>query len=290
MIKSMTGYGKASGDYKDKKITIEVKSLNSKTMDLYVRSQSIYKEKEVEARKFVASKLERGKVEMGIQVETAGGKLRSEINQDLVQQYYQQLKSMNDSGINQQEVDYMGIIMRMPDVFVSNSEDLEEEEWAFIMNLIDEATTNLDNFRIDEGKSLDEDLKLRIRNIRELLDQVDPHEVSRIEALKERMRKSLNDNFQGEADENRFEQELIYYIEKIDISEEKVRLANHLNYFEENAETAKSNGKKLGFIGQEIGREINTLGSKSYNPELQKIVVQMKDQLEKIKEQVLNVL
>lgn len=290
MIKSMTGYGKATGNYQDKKVTVEVRSLNSKNLDLYVRSLTIYKEKEVEARKLIASKLERGKIELGIQVENVGGKLKNEINQNLFQAYYNELKSINDSVVNQNEVDYMGIIMRMPDVFVANAEDLEDAEWDFIMSLIEEASDKLDNFRKDEGKSLEEDLRLRISNIRRLLDQVDPHETSRIEAIKERMRKSLQDNFNNEADENRFEQELIYYIEKIDISEEKVRLANHLNYFEENLDLSNSNGKKLGFIGQEIGREINTLGSKSYNPELQKIVVQMKDELEKIKEQVLNAL
>lgn len=291
MIKSMTGYGKASGDYKDKKVTVEVKSLNSKTLDLYVRSLSIYKEKEIDARKFVANKLERGKVEMGIQVENVDGKLKSEISQSLVQQYYQELKKMNAAGINQEQVDYMGIIMRMPDVFVSKSEDLDEDEWNFIMNLIDEASTKLDAFRVDEGKSLEDDLKLRIGNIRSLLSEVDPYENARLDAIKEKMRKSFSENFTNEkTDENRFEQELIYYIEKLDITEEKVRLSNHLDYFEETMGLKMSNGRKLGFIGQEIGREINTLGSKSYHPELQKIVVEMKDQLEKIKEQVLNVL
>jgi len=291
MVKSMTGYGKATGDYKDKKVSVEVKTLNSKTLDLYVRSLAVYKEKEIDARKFVATKLERGKVELGIQVENIGGRAKSELNQSLVQEYHKQLVKMNENGINQPNVDYMSLIMRMPDIFVSNSEDLEEEEWKFIMSLIDEATSKVNQFRIDEGKSLENDLKLRIANIRDLLNQVDPHEISRIEIIKDRMKKSLKENFKGEkTDENRFEQELIYYIEKIDISEEKVRLANHLDYFDENMNVDKSNGKKLGFIGQEIGREINTLGSKAYHPELQKIVVQMKDQLEKIKEQVLNIL
>ena len=286
----MTGYGKSTGDYKDKKITVEIKSLNSKNLDLFVRCQSIYKEKEIDARKLVSSKLERGKVELNIQVENVGGTLKNSLNQDLAKEYYKEIKTLNDTGIGQKNVDYLCMILRMPDVFVTSADDLEETEWTAIMNLIEEATSKLDDFRIDEGKSLEDDLRLRIKNIRELLGQVDPHENSRIEGIKERMRKSLQDNFSSEADENRFEQELIYYIEKLDVSEEKVRLANHLNYFEENLDIQKSNGKKLGFIGQEIGREINTLGSKSYNSELQKIVVQMKDELEKIKEQVLNVL
>lgn len=286
----MTGYGKATGDYKDKKITVEIKSLNSKNLDLFVRSQSVYKEKEIEARKLVSTKLERGKVELNIQVENVGGSLKNEINQELAQQYYSEIKALNETGIGQENVDYLGMILRMPDVFVASADNLEDEEWEAILNLIDEASDKLDQFRMDEGKSLEDDLRLRIKNIGDLLEMVDPHEASRIEGIKERMRKSLQDNFSNEADENRFEQELIYYIEKLDISEEKVRLANHLNYFAENIDLPKSNGKKLGFIGQEIGREINTLGSKSYNSELQKIVVQMKDELEKIKEQVLNVL
>ncbi|MEZ4938462.1 MAG: YicC/YloC family endoribonuclease [Crocinitomicaceae bacterium] len=290
MIKSMTGYGKATGEYKDKKITVEIKSLNSKNLDLYVRSQSVYKEKEIEARKLISSKVERGKVELNILVENVGGNSRNEINQDLAKAYFDQIKSLNESTIGQENIDYMGMILRMPDVFVSSSEDLEEDEWSAIMQLIEEAVSNLDQFRIDEGKSLEEDLKLRIRNIRQLLSEVDPHETARIEGIKDRMRKSLQDSFISETDENRFEQELIYYIEKLDISEEKVRLANHLEYFDENLNIQESNGKKLGFIGQEIGREINTLGSKSYHSELQKIVVQMKDELEKIKEQVLNIL
>ncbi|MCB0478816.1 MAG: YicC family protein [Crocinitomicaceae bacterium] len=290
MIKSMTGYGKASGAYKDKKITVEIKSLNSKNLDLFVRSQSVYKEKEIDARKLVSNKVERGKVELNIQVEKVGGNLKNEINQDLAKAYFEEIKSLNESTIGQKDVDYVGMIMRMPDVFVSSADDLEDEEWTSIMNLIEQAVDNLDQFRIDEGKSLEDDLKLRIRNIRDLLGQVDPHENARIEGIREKMRKALQENFSGEADENRFEQELIYYIEKLDVSEEKVRLANHLDYFDENLTVNISNGKKLGFISQEIGREINTLGSKSYNSELQKIVVQMKDELEKIKEQVLNIL
>lgn len=286
----MTGYGKASGAYKDKKITVEIKSLNSKNLDLYVRSQSIYKEKEIEARKLISNKVARGKVELNIQVENVGGTVKNQINQDLAKAYFEEIKALNESGIDQKEPDYLAMVLRMPDVFVSAEEDLEDAEWKQIMHLIEEAVDNLDAFRTDEGKSLEEDLRLRIKNIRELLGQVDPHEASRIEAIKERMRKSLQDNFSSEADENRFEQELIYYIEKLDVSEEKVRLANHLDYFDENLDLSDSNGKKLGFIGQEIGREINTLGSKSYHSELQKIVVQMKDELEKIKEQVLNVL
>ena len=286
----MTGYGKASGAYKDKKITVEIKSLNSKNLDLFVRSQSVYKEKEIDARKLVSNKVERGKVELNIQVEKVGGNLKNEINQDLAKAYFEEIKSLNESTIGQKDVDYVGMIMRMPDVFVSSADDLEDEEWTSIMNLIEQAVDNLDQFRIDEGKSLEDDLKLRIRNIRDLLGQVDPHENARIEGIREKMRKALQENFSGEADENRFEQELIYYIEKLDVSEEKVRLANHLDYFDENLTVNISNGKKLGFISQEIGREINTLGSKSYNSELQKIVVQMKDELEKIKEQVLNIL
>ena len=219
MIKSMTGYGKATGDYKDKNITVEIKSLNSKNLDLFVRSQSVYKEKEIDARKLVSTKLERGKVELNIQVESVGGSLKNEINQELAQQYYAEIKALNESGIGQENADYLGMILRMPDVFVTSADDLEEAEWEAILKLIDEASDKLDQFRKDEGKSLEDDLRLRIKNISELLDKVDPHEASRIEGIKERMRKSLQDNFSTEADENRFEQELIYYIEKLDISE-----------------------------------------------------------------------
>ncbi len=289
MLYSMTGYGKASGTFEGKKISVEMKALNSKGMDLFVRLAGPYREKELEYRQHITNRLDRGKVEVSVTIDQSGSAKPVEINKDLAKAYFQDLFETNQL-IGQKTEDYLSLIIRMPEIYVQSKEGVTEEEFAFVAQLVDEACTNLTTFRRQEGIALEKEFSDRIGEIRTLLSQVEPFETSRIDIVKDRIRKGLED-FTGVAgyDENRFQQELIFYIEKMDISEEKMRLANHLDYFIETMQTPSA-GKKLGFIAQEIGREINTLGSKSYQVDLQKIVVDMKDALEKIKEQVLNTL
>lgn len=289
MLQSMTGYGKATGNYKDKKIVVEVRSLNSKNLDLMARIAPLYKPLELELRKKVGQVLDRGKTELSINIENTGATANYVINQELAKAYYKDLKQL--SSDLKEEQDLLPMVLRMPEIYINQTEELTEEESNFLMGLLEEALQKLLDFRKQEGVSLSQDFTDRITTIKTLLDEVPKYEELRIDIIKERMRKGFEENNNQSIDENRFEQELIYYIEKLDVSEEKVRLANHLDYFIETMNNSdKPVGKKLGFISQEIGREINTLGSKSYHVDLQKIVVNMKDNLEKIKEQVLNTL
>jgi uncharacterized protein (TIGR00255 family) len=286
MIQSMTGYGKAVIECDDKKITIEIRSLNSKTLDLNTRLPFLYKEKELEIRKILSEKLQRGKVDFSIQTEVNSVSKAQQINPDIIKAYINEFKEIVPDA---SEADLLAIVMRLPDVMAFSSKELDEEEWNKVVKLMDEAIQNLNEFRVSEGKVLEQEFLQRIAIIQDLLKQVEPFEKERIQTLKDRFVKNL-DELAAEYDQNRFEQELIYYLEKLDITEEKVRLKNHCDYFVQTLKTKDSEGKKLGFICQEIGREINTLGSKSNHSEMQKIVVQMKDELEKVKEQVLNIL
>jgi uncharacterized protein (TIGR00255 family) len=286
----MTGFGKATQTFGNKNISVEIKSLNSKNLDLFVKMPNAYKAKEIELRKRIGDRLNRGKVECIIQIESAGANSSNQLNRDVVGSYYKQLIAIQDD-LNLPETDLLQIITRMPDVFTTTSEALDEGEWEAIMTTADNAITHLVDFRNQEGGQLTEEFSMRIDNIENAFLQVPNYESARIDGIKERIESNLEE-FVGLAkvDKNRFEQELIYYIEKIDIAEEKLRLSGHLNYFREILAESKSQGKKLGFIVQEIGREINTLGSKSYHADMQKLVVEMKDELEKIKEQILNTL
>ena len=284
----MTGCGKAADVYENKKYTIEIRSLNSKGLDVYLKIPNVLKFKEIELRSILGSSLDRGKIECILTIESSEGSSRVAINKPLVKQYYQELSTIANE-VGDDSSDLMSSIMRLPDVLITKEHEMDEAEWQFVQTLMRQAIDNINDFRAQEGDSLINDFEQCIDKIEELLLEVPKYEDLRIEIIKERMRKGL-EKLENAADENRFEQELIFYIEKIDIAEEKTRLQHHLNYFRDTMKQEGANGKKLGFIGQEIGREINTLGSKSYHASLQKIVVQMKDQLEKIKEQVLNTL
>ena len=285
MIYSMTGYGKSVLQLPTKKVTIELKSLNSKSIDLNMRMPSIYKEKELGIRKQIAKTLVRGKVDFSIYVETTADDTSTQINTPVVKQYMQQLKDV----VSADETELLKMAIRLPDALNTVREAINEDEWKHIESGISEAISAIATYRLDEGKVLEADFKARIETISNLLNQVIEIDPERVEAVRERLHKGVAD-LKEKYDENRFEQELVYYIEKYDITEEKVRLSNHLTYFLESMKSADSNGKKLGFIGQEIGREINTIGSKSNYAPMQQLVVQMKDELEKIKEQLLNAL
>tara|TARA_R110001632_G_scaffold8386_8_gene33152 strand:- start:5358 stop:6224 length:867 start_codon:yes stop_codon:yes gene_type:complete len=288
MIQSMTGYGKSVLHLSDKKVTIEVKSLNSKNLDLNVRIPSYYREKELNVRKELASKLVRGKVDFSIYVEMTADETSTVVNKGVVAQYMQQLRNVVQTG-SSDDVELLKMAIKMPDALKTEREELNEEEWGQINANIQEALKEIIQYRVDEAASLEDDFKLRIKNIQSYLEEVKSFDDARIDYVKERLKKAIDD-LKVETDENRFEQELIYYLEKLDINEEKVRLANHLTYFLQELGTEDSNGKKLGFIVQEIGREVNTIGSKANFAPMQKAVIQMKNELEKIKEQILNVL
>ena len=288
MIQSMTGYGKAVLQLPTKKITIEIKSLNSKNLDLNVRVPSYYKEKELEVRKKLASSLVRGKVDFSIFVEMTADETSTTLNQGAVKEYMQQLRSALPEGVYD-DVELLKMAVRMPDALKADREELDENEWHLINEKIAIAITEIVQYRIDEAASLEIDFKERIENIRTYLEEVKALDGDRVENVKIRLKKAIDD-LQVDTDENRFEQELIYYLEKLDINEEKVRLANHLDYFLQTMSSGDSNGKKLGFIVQEMGREINTAGSKANFAPMQKAVIQMKNELEQIKEQILNVL
>ncbi|MFC4267811.1 YicC/YloC family endoribonuclease [Polaribacter marinivivus] len=288
MIQSMTGYGKAVLQLSTKKVTIEIKSLNSKNLDLNVRIPSYYKEKELNVRKKLAKKLVRGKVDFSIFVEMTADETSTTINNGVVKQYMQQLRNVMQSGTSE-DLELLKMAISMPDALKTEREELDEEEWNLIDEKIDEALTKIVQYRIDEANSLEIDFKERIANIKKYLEEVNALDNDRIENVKARLKKAIDD-LKVETDENRFEQELIYYLEKLDINEEKVRLANHLDYFLQTLASEESNGKKLGFIIQEMGREINTTGSKANFAPMQKAVIQMKNELEQIKEQILNVL
>ena len=291
MIQSMTGYGKAVVAYKDKKIHVEVKSLNSKQLDLNTRIAPLYREKEMEMRQMVAEALIRGKVDMSVWIEKDMAVDPTPINAALVENYYQQIKSISEkTGIPVPE-DWFYTLLRMPDVLTkTDTEELADEEWMTVKNAVSEALQNLVDFRTQEGAALQKKFAEKIDNIERLLAEIEPYEQSRVEKIRQRIVDGLKQIPGAEYDKNRLEQELIYYIEKLDISEEKQRLTNHLKYFRETMADQPGQGKKLGFIAQEMGREINTTGSKSNQAEMQNIVVKMKDELEQIKEQVLNAL
>lgn len=281
----MTGYGKSVLQLPTKKISIEIKSLNSKNLDLNARMPSIYREKELSIRKLIASKLERGKVDFSLYMEITGEETSTQINKTVVNQYIKQLKNVVDGD----EVELLKMAIRLPDAITTEREEMDENEWHVIAEAIDTSIEKILQYRIDEGKSLESEFVDRVENISKLLEAVIEMDPERIEGVRERLHKGVAE-LKEKVDENRFEQELVFYIEKFDITEEKVRLKNHLDYFIKALNSEDSNGKKLGFISQEMGREINTIGSKSNYAPMQKLVVQMKDELEKIKEQLLNVL
>jgi uncharacterized protein (TIGR00255 family) len=285
MIKSMTGYGKTEFTINTKKITIEIKSLNSKNLDLNVRVNNPFKEKELVIRKKLSAKLKRGKVDFGLYVESTGKSNTNKINQTVVKDYIKQLEQLNNSITGST----LQIAMTLPNVLDSVTEELDENEWAVVESKIEETLNKIDSFRVDEGAILKADFEKRIYTLQNLCTTNIEFEEARIPAVRERILKSVNDLNQ-EVDKNRFEQELIFYLEKLDITEERIRLDNHLLYFLKELNSDESNGKKLGFICQEIGREINTTGSKANYAPMQQNVVLMKDELEKIKEQLLNVL
>ena len=285
MIQSMTGFGKHVIQLPTKKITVELKSLNSKSLDLNARMPSAYREKELELRKTIASSLMRGKVDFGLYLELTSGETSTEVNELAVKNYMQQLKAIADGD----DIKLLDMALRMPDSLKTAREDIDETEYESIKLALQEALKEINNFRSEEGEVLEKDFIERIQNLQALLDQVKAMDPDRQSDVRERLNKAVLD-LKTELDANRFEQELIYYLEKYDITEEKVRLANHLEYFASTLKSEDSNGKKLGFIAQEIGREINTIGSKANYAQMQQLVVQMKDELEKIKEQMLNVL
>ena len=285
MIQSMTGYGKSVLQLPTKKISIEIKSLNSKSLDLNARMPSIYREKELGIRKLIASKLERGKIDFSLYMEITGEETSTQINKPVVSKYMEQLKAVVDSS----EIELLKMAVRFPDALNTEREEIDENEWKSIEKTINSALDKIYDYRSQEGDALEKDFRDRIQNIETILEQIIVMDPERIEGVRERLRKGIAE-LKERVDENRFEQELVYYIEKFDITEEKVRLRNHLDYFNKSLNSDDSNGKKLGFIGQEMGREINTIGSKSNYAPMQKLVVQMKDELEKIKEQLLNVL
>ncbi|MBT8292260.1 MAG: YicC family protein [Eudoraea sp.] len=285
MIQSMTGFGKHVVQLPSKKITIELKSLNSKNLDINARMPSAYREKELQLRNTIANSLVRGKVDFGLYVEITGDEASSVVNEGVVKQYIKQLRSIADGD----DVKLMEMALRLPDALKTDREDIDDSEYKIIQDALKKALEEIISFRSKEGIVLEKDFAERISTIKNLLNEVVKMDPDRLATIRERLEKAVAD-LKTEVDANRFEQELIYYLEKYDITEEKVRLGNHLDYFIETMKSADSNGKKLGFISQEIGREINTIGSKANYAPMQQLVVQMKDELEKIKEQMLNVL
>ncbi|MCI6460388.1 MAG: YicC/YloC family endoribonuclease [Prevotella sp.] len=291
MIQSMTGYGKAVVNYKDKKINVEVRSLNSKTLDLSTRMAPVYREKEMEVRQLLSKSLVRGKVDFSIWVEKDADADAAPINGALINNYYNQIKTISANTGVPEPNDWFALLLRMPDVMARNDQEvLSDEEWAVTLSAIEAAVASLVDFRKQEGEALSRKFEEKLDNIARLMSDIEPYEKSRVEKIRTRIVEGLSAIPEVDYDKNRLEQELIYYIEKLDISEEKQRLANHLKYFRETMAESEAQGKKLGFIAQEMGREINTTGSKSNQAEMQNIVVMMKDELEQIKEQVLNVL
>lgn len=288
MVLSMTGYGKASASFQGKKVVAEIRSLNSKSLDLNFRAVPLYREIELEIRAIVGEQLDRGKIDLSITFENSAETKNYTINKELAKAYYQDIKQTAEL-LGEPVNDILSAVLRMPEIYSNDKEALSDEESFFIQNLVKEACLNLNEFRKQEGNQLKKDFEANIQAISDLLKEVPKYESARIEAVRERMKTGLEKISSISVDLNRLEQEIIFYIEKMDVSEEKMRLSNHLDYFLESMNIPLC-GKKLGFITQEIGREINTLGSKSYHVEMQKIVVEMKDHLEKIKEQVLNTL
>lgn len=285
MIESMTGYGKEVIHLPSKTISVEIKSLNSKGLDINARIPSAYREKELEIRDKIAKTLKRGKIDFTVSVDITGEIVRNQINKAVVNQYIRQLADI----VNGDPLELLKMAVRMPDSMSAQAETLDEAEYAKLLSALNTALKRIQEFRIYEGEILEKDFKQRIKNIQSLLTKIEKTDGNRIEAIRNRLHKAVSE-LKEEVDENRFEQELIFYIEKFDITEEKVRLNSHLNYFLEVLKSKESNGKKLGFILQEIGREINTIGSKANDASIQQLVVQMKDELEKMKEQTMNIL
>jgi uncharacterized protein (TIGR00255 family) len=282
----MTGFGKSTLQLPVKKITVEVKSLNSKGLDLNVRMPSVYRELELGLRNEIATRLERGKIDFSVYVEMTGEQTTTKINVPIVQAYMQQMRAVI---ANADDTELMKMAVRMPDALKTERDEIDENDWTQIQKVIREALDNIVKFRADEGKSLESEFQTRIANIRQYMNDALALDPERMQAIKDRLQTAINE-LKVDVDENRFEQELIFYLEKLDITEEKVRLSTHLDYFLETIKGTEANGRKLGFITQEMGREINTMGSKANHAQMQKLVVMMKDELEKIKEQVLNVL
>ena len=282
----MTGFGKASLQLPTKKITVELKSLNSKGLDLNTRMPSVYREMELGLRNQIAQSLERGKVDFSLFIEVTGEETSTKVNAPIVKAYIAQMRAILPDADN---TELMKMAVRMPDALKTERDEIDENEWKQIQTVIDEALANINDFRISEGLSLEKEFNLRIENIRSYMAEALVLDPERVKNIKDKLQTAI-DELKVNVDTNRFEQELIYYLEKLDITEEKVRLSNHLDYFLETIKGNEANGRKLGFITQEMGREINTMGSKSNHAGMQKLVVMMKDELEKIKEQVLNVL
>lgn len=290
MIQSMTGFGKGIAELSNKKIIVEVKSLNSKQLDLSTRVPSLYREKEMDIRSEVARRLERGKVELSIRTENIATETTSKINVGALKNYHSQIVDAAASAGIDTPQDWFSVLLRMPDILVTESTELQEDEAVALMQAVKQALDQLEEFRMHEGKGLQKMFTRKLDNIGALLKEVEPYEQERVEKIRTRIVENLSKIKEVDFDKNRLEQEMIYYIEKLDINEEKHRLADHLRYFAETMESGRGQGKKLGFIAQEMGREINTLGSKSNHAEMQRIVVRMKDELEQIKEQVLNIM
>ena len=288
MLLSMTGFGKSNGVFESKKVSVEIRSLNSKGLDLSLKIASPYRDLETDIRKILSENLDRGKVDIGIFIESTSESLSNILNNEVATKYYSAIKKLNESW-GEPPQDYLSIVLRMPEVLNTQNTEISEKEKKWILNLVNETCGKLNDFRAQEGAALKKEFELRISEIRSLLLQIGAFEDIRILQIKERILKGLKELEHPNLDQNRLEQEMIFYLEKLDISEEKMRLTNHLNYFIETMNSPLS-GKKLGFITQELGREINTLGSKSNHGEMQRLVVEMKDNLEKIKEQVLNTL
>jgi uncharacterized protein (TIGR00255 family) len=288
MLQSMTGFGKSNGLYQSKKVSIEIRSLNSKGLDLNLRIPSVYRELESELRKLLGEQLDRGKIDFGIYIESQADQSNGLINTELASLYYQELKKLNESW-SEAPVDYLSLVLKLPEVLNQQAPEVSDEEKEFIMKLALSACEKLTQFRAQEGQALHVDFTEKIESIRNGIQEIRVFEPERIQVIRERISKALSDLSDVRIDENRLEQEMIFYLEKLDVSEEKMRLTNHLDYFL-NTMVIPRNGKKLGFICQEMGREINTLGSKCNHAEIQKRVVDMKDNLEKMKEQILNTL
>ena len=288
MLLSMTGFGKSNGVFESKKVSVEIRSLNSKGLDLSLKIASPYRDLETDIRKMLSENLDRGKVDIGIFIESTNESHNNIINNEVATKYYSAIKKLNESW-GEAPQDYLSIVLRMPEVLNTQTAELTEEEKKWILNLVEETCGKLNDFRAQEGAALKKEFELRIGQIRSLLSQIEAFEDIRILQIKERILKGLKELEHPGLDQNRLEQEMIFYLEKLDVSEEKMRLTNHLDYFIETMSSPLS-GKKLGFIAQELGREINTLGSKSNHGDMQRLVVEMKDNLEKIKEQVLNTL
>ena len=290
MIRSMTGYGSSCAETPERKITVELRSLNSKQCDINTRIPWYYKEKEIEIRSKISQGLARGKADLSISVDSNDDANLPRLNKAAIKSYYNQLIDVAGELYIENRKELLSIIMKLPETLRTEKQALSDSEWELLTRLLDESLLELDRFRIEEGKSIEKDLRERIGNIQSSLDEIGQFEEERIGRIKDRIRSSLMQLENENTDENRFEQEILYYIEKLDLNEEKVRLKKHCTYFIETIEKEDNNGKKLGFISQEIGREINTLGSKAGDASIQRIVVMMKDELEKIKEQVLNIL